>query len=143
MKARIKQNAWGNWYGYLGTKKVIAFTNTSPGSGMEEEAQAWLKENTDLIPCSIVKVKYVGNDGKKHTIYLENSKIIDKSKGKIMQLLSQDIKFVTGYEVDKHGEAKQPPKGIDSVLHMIQLGDGVTVIPQLQSKMYGDLHDQK
>ena len=41
---RIRQNAWGNWYGYIGNTRVIAFANTIPGSGMEEEAQAWLKE---------------------------------------------------------------------------------------------------
>lgn len=130
MKARIKQNAWGNWYGYLGNKKVASFSNT-PTETMEEQAQAWLKENTDLIPCSIVKVKYIGNDGKKHSIYLENSKTIDRGTHK----------FISGYEVDKHAEPKQPPKGIDSVMNLIQLGEGVEVVPQLQSKMYGDLHN--
>jgi len=175
MKARIKQNAWGNWYGYLGTKKVASFAN-SPTETMEQQAQAWLKENTDLIPCSIVKVKYVGNDGKKRTVYLEKSKVIEKSlcphckhehpKGPFGTHFScttktdtdqwcqcskkyTEYKFITGYAVDKHAEGITiKVKGGESdgllgdVMHMIQLGEGVTVIPQLQSKTYGDLHDK-
>lgn len=86
---------------------------------------------SDLIPCSIVRVKYIDMGGKKKSIRLENSKIIDRGTHK----------FISGYEVDKQGEPKAPPKGVDSVLNLIQLGEGVTVIPQLQSKMYGDLHD--
>src|SRR5262245_50669796 len=42
-KPRIKQNRWDNWYGYLGSKKVIAFFN-SPEETMEEAAQRWLRE---------------------------------------------------------------------------------------------------
>lgn len=91
-----------------------------------------MKEN-DLIPCSIVRVKYIGMDGKKKSIRLENSKIIDRGTHK----------FISGYEVTKQAEPVPPPKGIDSVMQLIQIGDGVTVIPQLQSKMYGDLHDAK
>lgn len=41
MKARIKQNVWGNWYGYLGSRKVIAFAD-GPENTMEQEAQIWL-----------------------------------------------------------------------------------------------------
>jgi hypothetical protein len=89
------------------------------------------KTNTDLIPCSIVRVKYVGNDGNKKSIRLEQSKIIDKGTHK----------FISGYEVNKQGEPVPPPKGIDSVMNLIQIGEGVEIIPQLQSKMYGDLHD--
>lgn len=84
---------------------------------------------SDLISCSIVKVKYTAASGKKAFVYLEQHKIIDKG----------DIKFVSGYEVDKNGEAKSIKGG--SVLHLIQIGEGVMITPQLQSKMYGDLHD--
>ena len=86
---------------------------------------------SDLIPSSYVRVKYVTPNGKKKSIYLEQVKYPE----------SQGIKFVSGYEVDKNGDPKKPPKGIDSVLNLIQLGEGVEVIPQLQSKTYGDLHD--
>jgi len=40
MKRRIKQNLWGNWYGYEGNKKVIAFSN-SPFESMEQAAKVW------------------------------------------------------------------------------------------------------
>lgn len=83
---------------------------------------------SDLIPSSIVKVKYLA-EGKQKSVYLEQHKIIDKGI----------TKFVSGYEVDKHSEGKIYKGG--SILHLIQLGEGVEVIPQLQSKMYGDLHD--
>ena len=38
-KKRIKQNIWGNWNGYIGTRKVIEF-----GCGLagEYRAQEWL-----------------------------------------------------------------------------------------------------
>jgi hypothetical protein len=86
---------------------------------------------SDLIPSGCVKVKYVANNGKKASVYLEQHKIIDKG----------EYKFVTGYEVNKQGEAKIVKGG--SVLHFIQVGDGVEIVPQLVSKMYGDLHDVK
>jgi len=133
MKARIKQNAWGNWYGYLGNKKVESFSNT-PTETMEQQAQVWLAANTDLIPCSIVRVKYISNvTNKEASIRLEQSKIIDKGTHK----------FISGYKVDKHAEPAAPPKGFDSCMYLIQIGDDVEIIPQLQSKMYGDLHDAK
>jgi len=92
------------------------------------------KTNPDLIPCSIVRVKYISDmTGKKASIRLEQSKIIDKVTHK----------FISGYKVDKHGEPAAPPKGFDSCMYLIQLGDDVEVIPQLQSKTYGELHDAK
>ena len=42
-KARIHQNVWGNWYGYLGTRRVIAFGN-GPEATAEQAANAWLQE---------------------------------------------------------------------------------------------------
>jgi hypothetical protein len=41
-KARIKQNAWGNWYGYLGVSRVESFANT-PYESAEQMAQRWLQ----------------------------------------------------------------------------------------------------
>lgn len=50
-KRRIKQNVWGNWYGYEGNRRVIAFPATIP----EQDVTEWLqhqensgeKENED------------------------------------------------------------------------------------------------
>lgn len=39
---RIRQNQWGNWYGYKGTKRVEAFGN-SPEFTAEQAAQSWLR----------------------------------------------------------------------------------------------------
>ena len=44
---RIKQNAWDNWYGYEGTRRVIAFANT-PEHTAEQAANIWLA--TGQIP---------------------------------------------------------------------------------------------
>lgn len=46
LKRRIKQNTWGNWYGYEGSRRVIEFSNTPFGT-QEQYAQEWLerKEN--------------------------------------------------------------------------------------------------
>jgi hypothetical protein len=42
MKSKsIKQNAWDNWYGYMGRKKVRMFTNTAIET-QEDEANRWL-----------------------------------------------------------------------------------------------------
>lgn len=41
MKARIKENRYGNWYGYLGTRRVESFFNDSQGS-QEDHAKEWL-----------------------------------------------------------------------------------------------------
>lgn len=43
-KARIKQNAYDNWYGYIGTRRVIAFCNPVPSYGAQHEAWDWLVE---------------------------------------------------------------------------------------------------
>jgi hypothetical protein len=42
-KITIRQTVWGNWYGYIGGKKVIDFMNTST-AGQEEQAIAWKKQ---------------------------------------------------------------------------------------------------
>jgi len=41
-KRRIKQNVWGNWYGYEGSKRVEAFCDM-PEFTAEDAAQAWLE----------------------------------------------------------------------------------------------------
>jgi hypothetical protein len=38
MRARIRQNIWGNWNGYVGTRKVREFGTD------EREAAAWLEK---------------------------------------------------------------------------------------------------
>ena len=43
-KARIHQNRWDNWYGYLGRRCVIAFPNIAPGYGAQQVAESWLEE---------------------------------------------------------------------------------------------------
>lgn len=43
-KISIRKNRYGNWYGYIGGKRVIAFTNITPGRGMEQAAKEWLAE---------------------------------------------------------------------------------------------------
>jgi hypothetical protein len=86
---------------------------------------------SDLIPSSYVKVKYVTHNGKKVVVYLEQHNIITKG----------EYKFVSGYQINKQGEAVTVKGG--SILHLIQIGEGVEVIPQMVSKTYGDLHDAK
>ena len=39
---RIRQNVWGNWYGYIGTRKVQWFFDNSFGT-QEEHAKRWLE----------------------------------------------------------------------------------------------------
>lgn len=41
MKAKIKQNIWGNWNGYLGTRKFIEFGCN------EHKAKEWLESMND------------------------------------------------------------------------------------------------
>jgi hypothetical protein len=40
-KRRIRCTVWGNWYGYVGTKRVTMFGNSSTETA-EQEAQRWL-----------------------------------------------------------------------------------------------------
>jgi uncharacterized protein with HEPN domain len=80
---------------------------------------------SDLIPSSYVKVKIAG----KRSVYLEQVKQFERG----------GRKFVSGYEIDKNAESRIFQDGLR--LHLIELGEGRTVIPQLQSKTYGDLHD--
>jgi len=41
-KASIRQNRYCNWYGYIGGKRVVAFSNTIPRCGMQQSADEWL-----------------------------------------------------------------------------------------------------
>ena len=42
---KVRQTAWGNWYGYLGNRKVAAFDGAGCGAGgAEGEAKAWLEQ---------------------------------------------------------------------------------------------------
>ena len=38
----IRQTAWGNWYGYLGNRKVESFDGCGFIGGQEEQAKEWL-----------------------------------------------------------------------------------------------------
>jgi hypothetical protein len=80
----------------------------------------------DYVHSSYVKVKIKG----KKSIYLEQVKYLDKG----------GHKFVSGYEIDKYAESKIL-KGDTVVMHLIELGAGVTVVPQMQHKMYLELAD--
>ena len=42
MKATIRQNAWDNWYGYVGGRRVEAFGNDAQGTA-EQHAIVWLR----------------------------------------------------------------------------------------------------
>lgn len=42
-KPRIRKNVWDNWYGYIGTRRVVMFTNT-PTQTQEQQAKQWLEE---------------------------------------------------------------------------------------------------
>jgi hypothetical protein len=41
-KYSIRQNVWGNWYGYKSGRRVISFGNSIPGYGAQQEAERWL-----------------------------------------------------------------------------------------------------
>ena len=51
MKRKIKQNVWGNWYGYEGTCRVKEFANTICHTA-EQAAEAWLKYGERKARCS-------------------------------------------------------------------------------------------
>jgi hypothetical protein len=42
-KPRIRKNAWDNWYGYLGNRRVMVFAN-APTETQEQQANRWLAE---------------------------------------------------------------------------------------------------
>jgi hypothetical protein len=47
-KARIRQNRYDNWYGYLGTRRVMAFPNTIPNHGARQAAEEWLAKRNRI-----------------------------------------------------------------------------------------------
>ncbi len=42
MKRRIKQNVWGNWYGYEGGRRVKEFAESVEWTA-EQNAERWLR----------------------------------------------------------------------------------------------------
>jgi hypothetical protein len=42
MKHSIRENAWGNWYGYTGGRKVEQFFSNQHGDDQQQQAEAWL-----------------------------------------------------------------------------------------------------
>ncbi len=56
MTFRIRQNAWGAWKGYIGTKHVITFGNTTPYiEDAEKVANLWLDRMNHLKTCEACK----------------------------------------------------------------------------------------
>lgn len=53
MKRRIRQNVWGNWNGYEGTRKVVEFGTDN------QDAEHWLK--TGEKPGQLDELKHNGN----------------------------------------------------------------------------------
>jgi len=78
------------------------------------------------VTFSYVKVIH---PSEKKPVYLEQAKIVTKN----------GYTFITGYVVGKDAEPKIVKGG--SVMHMLQLGEGVKIIEQAVNKMYGDLED--
>lgn len=52
-----RKNIYDNWYGYVGGKRVIAFSNTASHT-QEEEAEHWLKHGV-LPPRPTFTMKMV------------------------------------------------------------------------------------
>jgi hypothetical protein len=42
-KPRIRKNAWDNWYGYVGTRRVVMFSNSTTQT-QEQQATQWLAD---------------------------------------------------------------------------------------------------
>jgi hypothetical protein len=49
---RIRETAWGNWYGYLGSKRVECFGASSTET-QQQAAERWLREKTLRDPRRI------------------------------------------------------------------------------------------
>lgn len=45
-KPRVRQNLYGNWYGYIGTSKVEYFSGTP--RNQEEQARRWLSDQLKI-----------------------------------------------------------------------------------------------
>jgi hypothetical protein len=58
-KRRIRQNRYDNWYGYEGSKRVIAFFNDSQGT-QEEHARDWLNEVIEPNPKPLTATVEMG-----------------------------------------------------------------------------------
>jgi hypothetical protein len=67
----------------------------------------------------------------KQTVYLEQAKVIAKG----------GHKFISGTQVDSQGETVIKKGG--TTLHLIQLGEGVTVKPMEFDKFYGTFQVEK
>jgi hypothetical protein len=65
----------------------------------------------------------------KKAVYLEQPKLVTKD----------DIKFISGTECDKEGETKIVKGG--TVMHLLQLGEGVTVIGMKHDNFYGIMEE--
>ncbi len=64
-------------------------------------------------------------------VYLEHPNLIKKD----------GLEFVSGYAIDKYGESKFVKDGC--MIHVLQLGKGVKIIPQEMHKKYGVLENKK
>lgn len=70
-----------------------------------------------------VKVKIKG----RRSLYLEQAKYVRNGT------------FIAGYQIDKRGESILYKGG--SILHLIEVGEGVQVIPQKFNLKYAELED--
>lgn len=61
MKRRIKENVWGNWYGYEGTRRVISFSESAFAS-QEELANEWLNHQEDAVD-SLANMRFGSKTG--------------------------------------------------------------------------------
>jgi len=91
-----------------------------------------MKKN-DTLECKTVrptlptlgKWTKVSIEGKQNPVYLKNAVYI------------QNYKFISGYVVTKEAEPVIVKGG--HVLHLIELGVGVTITPMIVDHTYGDL----
>ena len=81
----------------------------------------------DNLMTTYVKVKMKG----KKAVYLKDPKVV---KG-----------FLVGYQYTKNMEPvlAKTPEGLADVKHMIQIGSGVMVVPQVVNNTYCELEDAK
>jgi len=81
---------------------------------------------TEELKFGYVKVLHPSS---KQAVYLEQPKLVTKG----------DFKFISGTVCDKEGETKIVKGG--TVLHLLQLGEGVKVIGMKHDNFYGIMEE--
>lgn len=103
MKARIRQNRFGNWYGYLGTRRVAAFGNSTTETA-EQAAARWLREQTEG------KVVVGRNDGTGPRVRFATVAAAEAYLGGLPN--QQDV-VAGAYFIDAPEELVNPPAAAD------------------------------